>query len=199
MRFAGREPVTQAVVVKDLSLPLAQSVAVTDSHATPSSAQTHSNAAIRSALHAGVIAAVLSLLPVRSAFVFALPFAGFLAVLFYRRRSLVEEPAPSQGFRVGSLAGFFGFVIFLLLTAVQVFAFRAQNEFRDTMIQAIRQAQARSPDPQARQMLEYFMTPQGLVFMMAFGFLLMCIIFALLGGIGGAVSASLLRRKRPPS
>jgi hypothetical protein len=67
------------------------------------------------------------------------------------------------------------------------------------MIQAIRQAQARSADPQVRQMLDYFATPQGLLFLLIFGFVFMCIVFVVLSGLGGAVSAALLRRKGPPS
>jgi len=104
-----------------------------------------------------------------------------------------------MGFRLGSLTGFFGFLIFVVLTAVETVAFHAQNELRDAMMQAIRQAQARSADPQARQMLDYFMTPQGLAIMMIFGFIFMCILFVVLSGLGGALSAALLRRKSPPS
>jgi len=157
------------------------------------------NAVIRSALNAGAIAAILSSIPIGAAFIFALPFAGFLSILFYRRRTLVAAPSPRMGFRIGSLTGLFGFLIFVVLTAVETVAFHAQNELRDAMMQAIRQAQARSADLQARQMLDYFLTPQGLAIMMIFGFIFICILFALLSGIGGALSAALLRRKDPPS
>jgi hypothetical protein len=66
------------------------------------------------------------------------------------------------------------------------------------VIQVIQQAQARNPDPQARQAFEYFMTSQGMALMMVFGFVFMGVLFVLLSGLGGAISASLLRRKAPP-
>ena len=101
------------------------------------------------------------------------------------------------GFRLGALSGFFGFAIFIFLTAVEIITFHAENELRDTMIQAVRQAEARTSDPQARQMLDYFMSPHGLIVIMGFCFIFMCITFVLLSGMGGAISASLLRRKGP--
>ena len=152
---------------------------------------------MRSALNAGAIAAVLSLLPF--GFILALPLAGFLCVLLYRRRSSAQEPSPGAGFRLGGLCGVFGFAIFIILTAVNTLAFHAQNEFRGAMIEAVRRAQARNPDPQARQMLEYFTSPQGLVVMMVLGFVFICVAFVLLSGLGGVISAALLRRKNPPA
>ena len=152
---------------------------------------------MRSALNAGAIAAVLSLLPF--GFILALPLAGFVGVLLYRRRSSAPAPSPGAGFRLGVLSGVFSFAIFTILTAVNTLAFHAQKEFRNAMIEAVRHAQARNPDPQARQMLEYFTSPQGLVVMMALGFVLICIAFVLLSGLGGAMSAALLRRKGPPA
>ena len=154
-------------------------------------------AAVRSALNAGAIAAVLSLLPF--GFILALPLAGFLGVLLYRRRSSAQAPSPGAGFKLGALCGVFGFAIFIILTAVNTLAFHAQKEFRSAMVEAVRHAQARNPDPQARQMLEYFTSPQGLVVMMALGFVFICVAFVLLSGLGGAMSAALLRRKGPPA
>jgi MFS family permease len=152
-------------------------------------------AAVRSALNAGAIAAVLSLLPL--GFIVALPLAGFLGVRLYRRRSSAPELSTGVGFKLGTLCGAFGFVIFTLLTAVNTLAFRAQNEFRGAMIEAVRRAQARNPDPQARQMLDYFTSPHGLVVMLVMGGVFICVAFVLLSGLGGAISAALLRRKGP--
>jgi hypothetical protein len=67
------------------------------------------------------------------------------------------------------------------------------------MIETIHRQQARNPDPQARQMLDYFLTPHGLLVMMIGGLVLMSVVFVLVSGIGGAISAALLRRKGPPS
>jgi len=157
------------------------------------------NAGLRSALNAGAVAAVLASVPIRSGFLFALPIAGFLCVLFYRRRSSAAEPSPGAGFRLGAIAGFFGFAIFIMLAAVETVAFHAGNELREALVQAVKQAQERAADPQSRQMMEYFLTPGGLIFMMIIGFIFMLIAFALLSGMGGSISAALLRRKSPPS
>ena len=103
------------------------------------------------------------------------------------------------GFRLGAIAGFFGFAIFVMLAAIETVAFHAGNELRGALVQAVKQAQERAADPQSRQMMEYFLNPGGLMFMMVIGFVFMLIAFVLLSGMGGSISAALLRRKSPPS
>jgi hypothetical protein len=157
-----------------------------------------SRAMVRAALYAGVIGAVLSSIPVGLNFILALPVAGFLSVLFYRRWTHGPELRPSLGFKLGALAGLFGFLAFLIFTAIGTLTFHVEGEMRQTMVEAVRLQQARATDPQVRQMFDYFMTPQGMMVMMGFGFLIMGIVFVLLTGAGAALSASLLRRKTPP-
>jgi hypothetical protein len=100
---------------------------------------------------------------------------------------------------LGAIGGFFGFAIFIVLAAVETVAFHMGNELRDTVLQAVKQAQERTADAQARQVLDYFLTPQGVIFIMVFFFIFKLISFVLLSGLGGAISAALLRRKGPPS
>jgi MFS family permease len=152
--------------------------------------------ALRAAMAAGVIAGLLSMLPL--GFILGLPLGGFLSVLLYRRRSWSADPSRSAGFRLGALSGLFGFVIFAVLAGAQGVLLHGENEIRDAMIEAIHRQQARNPDPQARQMLDYFLTPHGLMVMVIVGLILMGIAFVLLSGIGGSISAALLRRKEPP-
>ena len=159
-------------------------------------ARADAHAELRPALYAGIIAAVLSMIQPAS-LILALPLSGFLSVLLYRRRSTGEDPRPLTGFRLGALTGLFAFGV-LLLIAVGTLAFQAQGTVHAQMVQMILQAQARSADPQAKQVFDYFLTPQGMAFMMIVGFVFMSIIFVLLSGVGGAISASLLRRKGPP-
>ena len=92
--------------------------------------------------------------------------------------------------RLGALAGLFGSLIFLLVTAAATLVFHAENQMREAMIQSIHQAQSRAVDAQARETLNYFLSPQGLLVMMIIGAVLVTIVFALLGGLGGALSAS---------
>jgi len=200
IRFSGREPYLDAVVVVGSATVAPAPVRVEDGYSGPQPPTgLKLRPALPSALNAGAIAAVLSALPLGAGFIFALPLAGFLCVLFYRRRSSAEEPSPGAGFRLGAVAGLFGFVFFVILMAGEMVGFHAQNEPRDAVIQAVHQAQARAADPQAREMLDYFLTPPGIVFIMIFGFIFMGITFVLLSGVGGAISAALLRRKPPPA
>ena len=154
------------------------------------------HAELRSALYAGVVGALLSMLhPLAS--LMALPIAGVLSVVLYRRR-LGSGPSPRAGFRLGAVAGLFCFGLLMVLTAAETLASHSEGEKHAAVIQMIQQAQARNPDPQVRQMFEYFMTPQGMAVFMIFVFVFGCVLFVLLSGVGGAISASLLRRKGTP-
>jgi MFS family permease len=153
------------------------------------------SSAWRSAATAGLVGALLSILPF--GFLLAFPLAGFLSVLFYRRRTWGLELSPSGGLRLGLLTGMLGFAMFVVLAALDTVVSHAGNEIRQTIIEAVHRQQARSPDPQARQILDFFLTPNGLTVMIIVGLIFMCIGFVLLAGLGGAASASLLRRKGP--
>jgi MFS family permease len=150
--------------------------------------------AVRSALNAGAIAAVLCLLPL--GFIVAMPMAGYFGVRLYRRRSLRHEPSPGAGFRLGALCGAFGSAIFVMLAVVLTLATHAENEFRDKMIEIVRHAQAGYPESQA-QPFDYFVSPHGLMVMVVASGIFFCVTFVLVSGLGGAISASLLRRKGP--
>lgn len=95
------------------------------------------------------------------------------------------------------MSGVCGYLLLGLLLGGQV-TLSHDNEFRSGMVDAIHRQQAKTPDPQARQMLDYFLTPPGMrvmiVGVLAFG----AVVFVLLSGVGGAVAAVLLRRKEPP-
>ena len=155
------------------------------------------NAELRSALYASIVAAVLSMIEPAS-FILAMPLGGFLSVLLYRRRSMGEDPGPRAGFRLGAFTGLFAFGLLVVLAAMATLASHNEVKLHAEIIQGIQQAQARNPDPQAKQISDYLMTPQGMALVMVFGVVFGCILFVLLSGIGGAISASLLRRKLPP-
>ena len=197
IRFAAREIASVPVLVA-AGLPGA-SISV---EASPTNGQSQPKldrrAAFRAAMNAGIVAAVLSLIPVKGSFAFALPFAGFLCVLLYRRYGKGEDPSPGLGFRLGVWAGLAGFAILMVLTVISTLGFHAQNELRNTLIEAVQQAQSRYTDPQSRETLAEFLTPGGLAILMVLGSAFTCVFFAVLSGVGGAVSAALLHRKLPP-
>lgn len=212
--FSGREVSPDAVVTRagvsagDIFSSSASPSSVASSSYSPSGyAQDDANtsftpraggldrqAAVRSALNAGAIAAVLCLLPL--GFIVAMPMAGYFGVRLYRRRSLRHEPSPGAGFRLGALCGAFGSAIFVSLAVVLTLATHAQNEFRDKMIEIVRHAQAGYPDVQAQQ-FDYFVSPHGLMVMVVASGVFFCVTFVLVSGLGGALSAALLRRKLP--
>lgn len=155
----------------------------------------NSHAILRAAIYAGLVAAVLASIPLRPAFLFALPLGGVISVGLYRRSVIGREPSVRFGFKLGALSGLFAFVIVLVIAAVGTLAPSGQNALRETLLESIKQAQARAADPQSRQMLDYFMTSQGMAVIMVAGCIFMAIVFVLLSGIGGAAAASFLRRK----
>lgn len=157
-----------------------------------------SHPALRAAAYAGVIGALLCLVPLRPIFVLAMPFGGFLSVFFYRRFTQGILPLSRAGFKLGAMAGLFSFVLLLVSVALGTLAPHSQNELRDALLQSFQQVQEQTTDPQARQMLDYFVSSRGMAVVIVAGFVLMAVIFVLLSGIGGAVSASFLGRKSPP-
>jgi hypothetical protein len=88
--------------------------------------------------------------------------------------------------------------LLMIVMAAGSFALHTEAEAHAQVVQTIQQAQARNTDPQAKQVFEFFMTPQGMAFMLAFVFVFMGVLFVVLSGVGGAISAALLRQKAPP-
>ena len=150
--------------------------------------------ALPAAALAGLIAAVLMLIP-GGAFGVGMLAAGALSVMFYRRRNPVAHVTPGMGARLGALSGALGFGIFAIFTAIEMLIFRSGPQLRDALLQAIQQSAARSSDPQAQQVLEYLKSPQGLALMMVLGFMMMGLAFLICSSLGGALAAALLRRK----
>ena len=197
MRFEEREPSNARFTVPvSISAGDGETQGRYVRGATTSQPDPH--AVLRAALYAGLIGAVLCTVPFVANFVLALPFAGFLSVLFYRRWAHGAEPASGMAFKLGALTGVFGFVGALVVMALSTLTSRGQSALRDAMLEAIRQQRQRATEPQARQVLDYFSTPQGMVVMMVVGFIFMAIAFVILSGIGASISAFLLRRKGPP-
>lgn len=155
----------------------------------------HKRAFLRSAVYAGIIGAILSALPF--GFVFALPLAGVLSVVFYKKRAKLNELQPSKGFRLGALAGLCAFAAFLVLFGIEIQATHQGPELRQSMVDRIHHAQSMNPDPHAQEVFAYFLTSQGMVVMIITGFLFMGIVFVLLAGVGGAISAAFSRRGLP--
>ena len=150
---------------------------------------------LRAAIYAGAIASLLSTLPL--GFVIGVPLAGVLAVRFYKGRGPSLPVAPALGFRLGALSGLVAFGMLVLVRTITTAVFGGGGELRQAMVERIHQAQAANPDPQAQQIFQYFLTQQGMAVMMILGLVFMCIIFVVLAGLGGLISASVQQRKPP--
>jgi hypothetical protein len=151
--------------------------------------------ALRSAAQAGLIAAALMAIPLGASFGLGMLAAGFLSVLFYRRRVFHANLTSGLGIRLGALSGLFGFGIFAALSAVETAVFRSGGELRAALMQAVEQAASRNADPQAQQLLQYLKTPPGLVLVMILGLVVMFFLFLILSTLGGVLGALTLRRK----
>lgn len=194
MRSTAKEYLRPPVTVAGEGTP----AFLTAAHLPNATGNADARSELRAAFYAAIVAAVLSLIQPRGGFILTLPLGGLLSVLLYRRLSLGSEPSLRTGFRLGAISGLFVFGLLMIVIAVGTLALHSEADTHAQVIQIIQQAQARNPDPQARQAFEYFMTPQGMAFMMVVGFVFMGVLFVLLSGVGGAISASLLRRKAPP-
>ncbi len=151
--------------------------------------------ALPAAALAGSLAALLMIIPLGASFGLGMLSAGFLCVLFYRRRVPHANPTPWVGARLGMVSGALGFVLFGLLTLIETTLFHAGNDFRLALLQAVEQAAARNSDPQAQQMFQYLKTPQGLLVVMIMALAATFFVFLIFASLGGAVGAAILRRK----
>lgn len=151
--------------------------------------------ALPGALVAGIVIAVASLLPLASFLLWPLA-AGALAIVLYMRRRPENSITSGMGARVGAIAGLFGFVAFAIMMAVSVIGSRG-SQFREALQQMMMQAAARNPNPEAQAVMQRMMSPQGIGLIVAFVFVVLLVMFIGFGAAGGAIGATLLR-KRPP-
>jgi hypothetical protein len=151
--------------------------------------------AVPSAAIAGLIAAILMMIPL-GAFGLGMFAAGGLSVVLYRRRNSAADLTAGMGARLGAASGAVGFGIFAIFTAIEVLVFHSGGELHAALIQAVQQSAARTTDPQALQLLEYLKSPPGLALVMAAGLAVMLVAFLIFSSAGGAIGAVLLRRKK---
>lgn len=122
---------------------------------------------------------------------------GWLAVVLYRRRVPNALITPGMGAKLGAASGAIGYGILIVLLALSLVFLHTGTDLRQALTQAIQQAIARSSDPEAKQALEALKSPQGMTIVLVFAFILMFCIYLIVSSIGGALSAVLLRPKKP--
>jgi hypothetical protein len=151
----------------------------------------HNGPAVRIGLLAAIASIVVSMLLGQLAILQALApvwliLTGFLAVLFYRRRTH-QKLSTLSGARLGWICGIFGFVIItimLTLMAVALSEPSVTTALRDQWKQYGRS------EADLNQILDAFKTPASVVGRLVASFLL----FTVLPTFGGAIGAKLLDR-----
>jgi hypothetical protein len=149
-------------------------------------------------LLAGAIAGMLSDLPYLSyAFLIWLTGAGVVAVSLYSRRVPANFLTGGMGLRIGALTGFFAFLLNAIGTTL-VFTF-AGDSVRKMLQEQFQNSLAKTPDPKAQQMLQELVTklstPEGMATFFVVLLLVVGILFVVLAAAGGAIGASLARRR----
>lgn len=146
----------------------------------------------------GIAAAAGALLMVMGLMVpvLAMLGTGFLATMLYRRRAVGSLLRASTGAQLGSISGVFCFGITAILGAIRVALFNWAPALRSKLLEVIDQAASRADDPQAQQIFDYFKTPPGMAVMVMFFLFFALIFFVFLSGIGGALGAAILGRKK---
>jgi len=153
--------------------------------------------ALPSASLAGFLLAVATMGPLTSP-VLLMFVAGALAAFLYGRRS--HAPISARlGARVGIAGGLFGFVMLAILMGVQLLF--ARGSMLALLRSAIEDQLARNPNPEAREIIEKLMTPEGFGTMLLIGMAVFLLLVVICSGAGGAVAGWLMgrrQRKQPP-
>ena len=156
-------------------------------------------AVIFSALLAGFAAGLGTLLPFVPVITLSMVAAGGIAVTLYKRKMPYVSVSARRGFRLGALAGFFGFLLNTGASVIGMLSEQNRAALRDAMHERLKEAMSVNSDPSAQQMLNnignLISTPGGLAALFAFSLLMFGLIFVLLGGIGGSVGAALFGKK----
>jgi len=140
------------------------------------------------AIFAGLLEALFSLFGV------GLLAGGFLSVALYRRRRPGTITA-GMGARLGLVTGGLGFAIFSIIRGAGILIFHTGARLHQEMLQALDQAAARNPDPQAQAVLQYFKSPEGLTLVIALALVATFISFLLLSTLGGVLGGVTLGKK----
>ena len=145
---------------------------------------------------AGLSAALFSLVPlVGIAVLLWMLVGGSICVVLYRRRMNVVFVTTGMGAKLGAASGLFGFAIYAVGVSLEMFLLRG-NDLRNAMRQAVAQAANSNPDPGAREFMQRFTTPEGLALLITLTMVMFLFVFVILGGVGGALWASLGPRER---
>jgi hypothetical protein len=152
----------------------------------------------RQAAKAGVLVAILLALSYFVApFFLLVPFAGILAVQLYLKKVPGRRLSRGEGAGMGLLTGLSGFLIWdIPYFAVMLWCLRFHPDWPPiqnlrAQIDLAARMQAR---PDAQQLVQQWLTPGGLIFVLVFISIFVLILSLILSAIGGAIGAGIRRR-----
>ncbi len=183
----------------DESVPAQRADAVFNRADAALAAKYERRVVIFSALAAGFAAGIGSLVPFVPFITLCMVAAGGLAITFYKRRMPYVSVPARRGFRIGALAGFFGFLLNASMSAFGMFSAENRTALHEAMQERLKEALSVNSDPAAQQMVKnlgnMISTPGGLAAIFAFSLCLFGLLFVLLSGIGGAIGAALFGKR----
>ena len=150
---------------------------------------------------AAAIMVMLLLIPFGGLLFFIwLPVGGGLAVYFYKRSRPQTIIPAGAGARMGLVAGLFAFAavvaIFALEMLFEFYVMHQGSEFVGDLRAHMQQAVNTGGNPQAQQMMQSLLTPNGLAALVVLAMVFMLVAFLLLSALGGALGAGWTERKR---
>ncbi len=120
--------------------------------------------------------------------------AGFLSVVFYRRRTIAHRFTVAVGARLGALCGLLASGALALGVAVAAAVFHQGERMRTGVLEMMQQSMARMSSPPPPEAIELFKSPAGMA-LLGLIFVVATLGFATVGGVLGA---ALLGRKDKP-
>jgi hypothetical protein len=196
IRVAMPDPVAEPALASDGALPLVHAAESAFPGAPVSPLPTRWLYTVQPCAIAAGVAIGLTLLGLNP-FVGAFG-TGFLAVVFARRRGLGMMIRTAAGARLGAISAFLFFAVSAILETLAVVVLHKGAEVRSEMMDKVQQAAARYPGPELQPFLDFVKSPGGFTFMVVASALFGLLAFMVLGGLGGAIGASLLGRHDRP-
>jgi hypothetical protein len=146
-----------------------------------------------------MLAVLLVLASQLPAVLFLVPLAGLLAVELYGRKVPERRISPGVGAGIGLLTGFFGFLMFSLPAlpySLWDMAHHPDPAFIQQLHAQLDPALRANPTPQMQQIVQYLLSPSGLIVIVITSFVFLLVLTLALSAIGGAIGANLANRRR---
>ena len=120
--------------------------------------------------------------------------AGVLTVNSYRKRTQ-SQVSVGMAMRLGVLSGLIAFGVFLVVFLAAMSRPEFSTPLRQEMKNALDRAVEKNPDPQARQVADMLMSPNGFATLFTVVILIFAFLFIVCSVIGGIAGATMFAPK----